>query len=174
MKITLTGDDAIRLEPKPGALTIEAPDASTGYSPFHMLASALASCTFSVLQSWATHKKLSVDDLVLDVKWKFADDPHRVSDLDVSFTWPSLPADRVAIAKRVAALCTVHATLMHPPSIGIRASTEPVGSAAAPESAKSAAAPIAPPAAPDPTASANMHGDPAAAPEVPAGASVTP
>ena len=184
MKITLTGDDAIRLEPTPGALTIEAPAASTGYSPFHMLASALATCTFSVLQSWATHKKLSVDDLVLDVQWKFADDPHRVSDLDVSFTWPSLPTDRVTIAKRVAALCTVHATLLHPPAIGIRASTEPVGSAApsaaasqskaaAPESAKSAAAPIAPPAAPVPTASAQMHGDPAAAPEVPAGASVT-
>ena len=143
MKITLTGDDAIRLEPTPGALTIEAPTADASYSPFHMLASALASCTFSVLQSWATHKKLSVDDLVLDVKWKFADDPHRVSDLDVSFTWPSLPADRIATAKRVAALCTVHATLMHSPSIGIRSSSEPV-------------------------ASANMHGDPAAAPEVPA------
>ena len=143
MKITLRGDDAIRLEPTPGALTIEAPTADMSYSPFHMLASALASCTFSVLQSWATHKKLSVDDLVLDVQWKFADDPHRVSDLDVSFTWPSLPADRVAIAKRVAALCTVHATLMHPPSIGIRTSSE-----------------------------ANMHGDPAAAPDASAAAAV--
>ena len=155
MKITLTGDDAIRLEPTPGALTIEAPTAETGYSPFHMLASALASCTFSVLQSWATHKKLSVDDLVLDVRWKFADDPHRVSDLDVAFTWPSLPADRVAIAKRVAALCTVHATLMHPPAIEIRASSEPVAAAT--------------PALP----AADMHGDPAAAPEIPAGQSAT-
>ena len=167
MKITLTGDDAIRLEPTPGPLTIEAPTASMGYSPFHMLASALATCTFSVLQSWATHKKLSVDDLVLDVRWKFADDPHRVSDLDVSFTWPSLPADRIAIAKRVAALCTVHATLMHPPAIGIRASGEAAATASAP-----AAADPKPPVAPSAPASPNMHGDPAAAPEVPAGTSV--
>ena len=185
MKITLTGDDAIRLEPTPGPLTIEAPTADMGYSPFHMLASALASCTFSVLQSWATHKKLSVDDLILDVQWKFADDPHRVSDLDVSFTWPSLPADRIAIAKRVAALCTVHATLMHPPTIGIRASGEPAATASAHAAAapKPPAAPSAPPApaapsvprasVPNAPASPNMHGDPAAAPDVPAGTSVT-
>jgi uncharacterized OsmC-like protein len=141
MKITLLGDDAIRLEPTPGALTIEAPSADIGYSPFHMLASALASCTFSVLHSWATHKKLSVDDLALDVRWKFADDPHRVSDIDVTFNWPSLPADRIETAKRVAALCTVHATLTHPPRIDIVASAE-----------------------------AAMHGEPAAAPAAPVSA----
>ena len=171
MKITLTGDDAIRLEPTPGALTIEAPTADASYSPFHMLASALASCTFSVLQSWATHKKLSVDDIVLDVKWKFADDPHRVSDLDVSFTWPSLPADRIATAKRVAALCTVHATLMHSPSIGIRSAAQPAAPATTAPPAATTASPTAataPPAPVNAPVDPNMHGDPAAAPEVPA------
>ena len=123
MKITLLGDDAIRYETAPGLLNVEAATAELGYSPFHMLASALASCTFSVLHSWATHKKLSADDLSLDVRWRFADDPHRVSDMAVTFTWPSLPADRVATAKRVAALCTVHATLMHPPTIDIQQGT---------------------------------------------------
>ena len=119
MKITLLGDDAIRYEPTSGPLTIEAASAEMSYSPFHMLASALASCTFSVLHSWAAHKKLSADDLSLEVQWRFGDDPHRVSDIGVVFAWPSLPADRVATAKRVAALCTVHATLTHPPSIDI-------------------------------------------------------
>ena len=121
MKITLLAEDRIRLEPTPGALTIEAESAEMSYSPFHMLASSLASCTFSVMYSWATHAKLSVDDLVIDVAWKFGDDPHRVSDIAVSFTWPSLPAARIAAAKRVAEMCTVHATLMHPPTIGISA-----------------------------------------------------
>lgn len=119
MKITLLSDDAIRLEATSGPLTIEAASAETSYSPFHMLASALATCTFSVLHSWATHKTLSADDLSLEVQWRFSDDPHRVSDMGVIFAWPSLPADRIATAKRVAALCTVHATLMHPPRIEI-------------------------------------------------------
>ncbi len=119
MKITLLSEDAIRLEAVPGAMTIEAATAEMSYSPFHMLASALATCTFSVLYSWATHAKLSVDDLTLDVQWKFGDDPHRVSDIGVIFDWPSLPANRRAAVKRVAEMCTVHATLMHPPRIEI-------------------------------------------------------
>ena len=148
MKITLLSDDAIRYEPTPGPLTIEAATAEMGYSPFHMLASALASCTFSVLHSWATHKKLSADDLSLEVHWRFGDDPHRVSDFDVRFDWPALPADRMERARRVAALCTVHATLMHPPRIDIQATGAVAGGNRQVSD----------------TLSANMHGDPAAAP----------
>ena len=124
MKITLVADDIIRLDPTPGALTIEAASAEMQYSPFHMLASALASCTVSVLYSWATHAKLTVDDLSLEVHWQFADDPHRVSNMAVIFDWPSLPPARLAAAKRVAELCTVHATLAHPPALEILALSE--------------------------------------------------
>src|SRR5258705_12729634 len=124
MKITLLSDDAIRLEPSAGPLTIDAPTAEMSYSPFHMLASALATCTFSVMYSWATQAKLSTDDLTLEVQWRFADDPHRVSDIGVIVDWPSLPANRLAAAKRVAEMCTVHATLMHPPRIDIMAAAE--------------------------------------------------
>ena len=124
MKITLLGEDAIRLEPVAGPMTIEAPTAEMQYSPFHMLGSSLASCTFSVLYSWATHARLPVDDLVLEVRWKFGDDPHRVSDIAVTLDWPSLPANRVAAARRVAELCTVHATLHHPPNVTIDSAHE--------------------------------------------------
>ncbi len=124
MKITLLGDDAIRLESTPGVLTVDAPSEELSFSPFHMLASSLASCTFSVLYFWATQAKLSVDDLSLEVHWRFGDDPHRVSDIGVIFDWPSLPAARIAAARRVAELCTVHATLTHPPRIEITAARE--------------------------------------------------
>jgi uncharacterized OsmC-like protein len=119
MKISLLADDAIRLDPSPGALTIEAPTADTTYSPFQMLASGLASCTFSVLYSWATHAKIPVADLTIDVQWRFAEDPHRISNIAVIFDWPSLPPSRLAAARRVAELCTIHATLTHSPSVEI-------------------------------------------------------
>jgi uncharacterized OsmC-like protein len=125
MKITLLADDHIRLEPVPGPMTIEATSAEMTYSPFHMLASSLATCTFSVIESWASHAKLPLDDLTIDVRWKFGDDPHRVSDLDLTFAWPSLPANRIAAARRVAELCTVHATLLHAPSITIAPAIQP-------------------------------------------------
>ena len=124
MKITLLSDDAIRLEPTAGPLTIEAPSADVMYSPFQMLASGLASCTFSVLYSWATHADLSVNDLAIEVHWTFADDPHRMGDIRVMLDWPSLPTNRVAAAKRASELCTIHATLSHPPTITVATASE--------------------------------------------------
>jgi uncharacterized OsmC-like protein len=124
MKITLLADDVIRLEPIPGPLTVEAASAEMTYSPFHMLGSALATCTFSVMHSWAAHAKIPDDDLTLEIHWQFGDDPHRVSDMAVIFDWPSLPPNRLAAAKRVAEMCTIHATLKHPPTIEILAASE--------------------------------------------------
>lgn len=134
MKITLLAENAIRLEPMHGQLTVEAPSADAEYSPFQMLASGLATCTFSVLMSWAKQARLSVDDLVLDVTWEFGDDPHRIAAMAVTFDWPSLPANRRSAAERVARLCAVHATLQQPPTIEIRPaqrSSTPAGDSAA-------------------------------------------
>ena len=125
MKIILLSDDAIRLEPIPGPMTIEALSAEQSYSPFHMLASGLATCTFSVMHAWATHASLAVDDLAVEVHWTFADDPHRVDTMNVTFEWPSLPPTRHAAARRVAEMCTIHATLLHPPTITIELSEGP-------------------------------------------------
>ena len=119
MKLTLVTEDSIRLEPIPGPMTIEAPTADQSYSPFHMVAGGLAYCTFSVMYAWAENAGLKAEDLIVDVSWKFADDPHRVGQYEIRFTWPSLPAKRLAAAKRVAEMCTLHATLEHPPRISI-------------------------------------------------------
>jgi uncharacterized OsmC-like protein len=143
VKIILLSDEAIRLEPDLGPMTIEAQDVEQQYSPFHMLASSLAYCTFSVLYSWATHAKLSFEDLALEVHWTFADDPHRVGEIRVALDWPSLPANRRRAAERAAELCTIHATLMHPPKIvlgltGGAEETSGVASAGAPASSTAA------------------------------------
>ena len=119
MKIILLSESAIRLEPLPGPTTIEALSADQSYSPFHMLASALAMCTFSVMYAWATHAGLDAADLTLQVHWTFAEDPHRVDTMHLTFDWPSLPEKRHAAAVRVAEMCTIHATLHHPPRITI-------------------------------------------------------
>ena len=119
MKISLLSDDAIRLELTPGSLTVEAESADQQYSPFHMLASGLASCTMSVLYSWATHADIPVDALTIDVSWTFAENPHRVGAMTLRFTWPGLPPNRLEAAKRAAKLCAIHATLEHPPTITI-------------------------------------------------------
>jgi uncharacterized OsmC-like protein len=123
MKITLLSDSSIRLEPIPGPMTIEADSADQLYSPFHMLASSLAFCTYSVLASWASNAKLDSTDIVVEVAWKFAEDPHRVGEMDMNVSWPSLPAARQAAANRVTTLCAVHATLSHSPTINTNVET---------------------------------------------------
>jgi uncharacterized OsmC-like protein len=120
LKITLLADDALRLQGTDGMMTIEAPSLDRTYSPFHMLASGLAFCTFSVLHSWATHARLSAEELAVEVRWAFAEDPHRVGRLDVSVVWPGLPPERQAAAQRAAATCAIHRTLEHPPAIDVQ------------------------------------------------------
>lgn len=120
MKITLLSDESIRLEPASGQLTVEAESADREYSPYQMLASGLAVCTFGVLQSWGSNVGVSADDLVIDVSWSFADNPHRVGSMELSYEWPSLPPDRQRVAQRVAELCPVHKTLQQSPAVTIR------------------------------------------------------
>ena len=129
MKFTLIAEDGIRLEPLPGPMTIEADSADQLYSPFHMLGSSLAFCTYSVLASWAGNARLKSDDIVIEVRWSFAEDPHRVGAMDMKIEWPSLPEARRSAAQRVADLCAIHGTLTHPAVL----STNVVASSAAAE-----------------------------------------
>ena len=140
MKIVLTSEYSIRLEPDDGPMTIEALEPDEQYSPFHMLASSLAYCTFSVMYSWATHTKQAVDDLAIEVSWKFSDDePHRVSHIDMNYEWPSLPEKKRNAARRVAEMCTIHATLMHPPTITVGEVGASAATAAQPDEAEAGA-----------------------------------
>ena len=120
MKITLLTDERIRLDDDGGPLTIEAESPEQSFSPFHMLAGGLATCVYSVLHSWASNAEVPVNDLAIEVGWTFAEDPYRVGRYDTELVWPSLPPERAAAAGRVAHLCTVHQTLLHPPEIDTR------------------------------------------------------
>jgi uncharacterized OsmC-like protein len=125
VKLVLLTEDSIRLEPVPGPMTIEAPTADQSYSPFHMVAGGLAYCTFSVMYAWAGNAGIEADDLVVDVSWTFSGEPYRVGSYAIHFTWPSLPPKRLAAAKRVAEMCTLHATLSHSPTISIDGTGNP-------------------------------------------------
>ena len=121
MKITLLSEEAIRVNGPGGPLTIEAQSADQAYSPFHMLASSLAVCTYSILVSWATNASIETGDLAIEVTWAFAEKPHRVGEIHLTFDWPGLPPERTETAKRVASLCPVHAMLHHSPTVTVNA-----------------------------------------------------
>ena len=119
MKITLLSEDRIRMDARAGPLSVEAESAEMHYSPFHMLASGLASCTLSVLAAWGSNAGYDPDDLHIEVGWEFAEDPHRVGRMEVDIEWPSLPPERHAAAVRAAGLCTIKKTLETPPELAV-------------------------------------------------------
>jgi putative redox protein len=121
MKITLTGEESLRLEPSSGPLTIESQSPDQIYSPFHMLGSALGACTLSVLQSWASNRSIAADDLKVDIGWTFVEAQHRVGSMRVKLDWPSLSAEAWPRAIRVANVCGVHQTMTHPIEITVDA-----------------------------------------------------
>lgn len=92
------------------------------FSPLHMLAGSLATCTAAVLTGWARQAELDAGGLELDVGWEYVEDPYRVGRFEVDIRWPDLPEERRAAALRAAELCTVEQTLRHPPIIETRVS----------------------------------------------------
>lgn len=114
MKIILEAEDRILLQGVPGKMTIEAHSAEQTFSPFHMLAGSLATCTYSVLLSWAQHADLSTAELEIAVDWKFEEDPHRLGAMRMELRWPDLPEGRRVAAERAATMCTVHRALEEP------------------------------------------------------------
>ncbi len=140
MKIILLSEDAVRIEPAAGMMTVEASSPEHSFTPFQMVASGLALCTYSVLQSWANHAKLEADTLAIEVRWDYVEEPHRAGRYEVTLDWPSLPEGRHKAAARVAGLCPVKHTLMRAPEIvtNVRASGSASASGANATSTQSA------------------------------------
>lgn len=112
-RIRLVYDDSLELD-------IEAVDPMVHFSPLHMLAASLATCTMAVLLAWADTIKLAGEGLALELEWAYADGPYRVGEYRMTIQWPGLPEKRRPVALRVAEQCTVDATLRFPPFIDKR------------------------------------------------------
>ncbi|HEY0152145.1 MAG TPA: OsmC family protein [Longimicrobium sp.] len=117
MKILLLTEDRLRVQGGAGPLSVEADSAEMTYSPGHMLASSLAVCTYSILQSWATNADIPAADLAVEVGFEYVEKPHRIGKMEVALDWPSLPTERREAARRAAGLCPIHRTLHAPPEV---------------------------------------------------------
>ncbi len=120
MRLLLQDETKLRVDGRGEGLSVESESSDVGFSPLHMLAASLATCTYAVLLSWAHAADLDHRDLAIDTEWAYQEDPHRVGRFDLTLEWPSLPSSRHPAALRVAAACTVEHTLSVPPAIEIR------------------------------------------------------
>ena len=108
--ITLTGFDEPGFE-----VESESPDAH--FSALPMFAASLGLCTYSVIAEYARRFDAPTDEIDIDVTWNYVEDPYRIGEIDMEIRWPSLPESRQQAVERAAAQCTIHNTLVHPPSV---------------------------------------------------------
>jgi uncharacterized OsmC-like protein len=120
MRLILEGEQRLRLQADGAGLEVESAEPGLEFSPLHMLAASLATCTVAVLASWAERSRIPWHDLAIELTWTYVEDPYRVGRYDMVVRWPGLPAERQAAALRVAQHCTVEHTLRHPPEIQTR------------------------------------------------------
>ena len=120
MRLILEGGQRIRLQGTGAGLEIESADPAVQFSPLHMLAASLATCTFSVLVGWAHQARLDVTGLEIGLEWEYYENPFRVGRYEMTVRWPGLPEERRTAALRVAEHCTVEQTLRIPPEIELR------------------------------------------------------
>ena len=121
MKLSLETEQRIRLSYADSLeLEVESADPLIHFSPLHMLAASLATCTMAVLLAWADTIKLSGQDMSIVLEWSYAEGPYLVGEYRMTIDWPALPEKRRPVALRVAEQCTVDATLRFPPFIDTR------------------------------------------------------
>jgi putative redox protein len=112
MDVMILAEEHIRLE-------TTAPDAGLAihgepFGPLQMLATSLALCTASTIQSYADTAKLDVAGFSVEIRWQYADAPYRVGGYEMTLHLPDhLPVARQRAIARAADTCTVHQTLHH-------------------------------------------------------------
>ncbi len=121
MKITLRGPEDLTINDldAPGFEVVSDNDKAV-YSAIQMFAVSLGLCTYSVVLQYGEALGVDATGLTLRLRWRYADEPFRIAHLDVDIDWPAMPSDRLRAVQRVAAHCTLHNTLRHPPEVVTR------------------------------------------------------
>ncbi|HKK13678.1 MAG TPA: OsmC family protein [Gammaproteobacteria bacterium] len=124
MKVVLHSEEDLEFTEfdTPG-LELEAEDSGAQFSALQMFATSLAMCTFSILMAYAERAGADPASLTMRLRWSYGEDPMRIAHMDMDIHWPDLPESRLRAAERVAARCTLHNTLEHPPEVVTRVSS---------------------------------------------------
>lgn len=96
------GDEALTVTKKNKALT---------YSAITMWVTALGRCTYAVLDHYALRLDLDPDVITEVLTWDFNHEPTTISEINLTITWPDLPANRRKAVERAAHKCTIHNTI---------------------------------------------------------------
>lgn len=103
-------------------VTVDQPASDRGEdlapTPTELFVSGLATCVGFYAERYLRRHGLDPSGLVVDCDFDFSQDrPSRVSDIRISVTAPGLPEARREPFVRVIEHCTVHSSLVQPPTV---------------------------------------------------------
>ncbi len=99
----------------------------TAPTPTELFLAGLASCVAFFAERFLRRHGLSTEGLAVACAYAWADNPHRVGEIELTVDAPALTTQRREAFLRVIEHCTIQNTLRQPPAVRIR--VQPAGAA---------------------------------------------
>jgi uncharacterized OsmC-like protein len=118
---------AVRAEaPRLKFCAAPAPEDDAPPGPVEGFIASIGACMGMFALKYCRTAGIDPTGLRFDLEWTIAENPHRIGDIRVTMQPPrGLPAARQRALLRAVEQCTIHNTLMHPPTLSIALATSP-------------------------------------------------
>ena len=124
IKVAYVGGDRLQIEVRGHELFTDQPvddgGDDTAPTPTEVFVSSLAACIAFYAERFLRRNNLSTQGLSVVSDYKWAENPHRVGEIDLVVHARGLTSEKQAAFMRVIEHCTVHNTLLHPPAVRLR------------------------------------------------------
>jgi putative redox protein len=118
--------DRLRVEIRGHELNTDQPHqdggGDTAPTPTELFLGGLAACVAFYAERFLRRHGLPAAGLQVSCAYTWAENPHRVGEIQLTVDAPGLTPQKRAAFERVVEHCTVHNTLQHPPAIALRIS----------------------------------------------------
>jgi putative redox protein len=122
LRVIHEGGDRFTVEVRGHSLTVDQPESDGGTDfgpqPTELFVASLASCVAHYGRRFLRRHGLPAQ-VTVDAEWTMASSPTRVLSISVSVAAPGLPSELEPRFAKVIEHCTVHNTLVVPPSVTI-------------------------------------------------------
>lgn len=99
---------------------VDQPIDDSGPTPLELFVGSLTSCVAHYARGYLVRHDLPADGVSVEAEYEMAARPARVGEVRLSISLPEgIPEERRRALLAVAAGCTVHNTLTHPPEVSI-------------------------------------------------------
>lgn len=123
MKITCESNTKFKIEHQGNVVISDQPlpyGNNEGMTPVALMSGALGACVGVFAADYLARNNLSSEGMTIDVEWKGADRPKRVSAYQVNINIPhQLTQRQHSSLSRIVKACTVHNTMHHAPEMDI-------------------------------------------------------